>query len=224
MYEMNAIILCGGQGIRLRPLTADIPKPLVPVRGRPIIDFIIEFLRKQDVLDITVAGGYLVEKLEQHFLNDKQVKVIDTGDCDIIDRLKLLLAGDATETLVLYGDTLSDVNLADLISAHHKSKCEATVTVWPLKSSFGVFDLDETSRVTNYEEKPELDKWINIGYFVLSESAIAALGQFKTFEAFLASLTSRHQLHAFKHRGIHITINSRAELEDAENLLASLAD
>ena len=224
MYEMNAIILCGGQGIRLRPLTADIPKPLVPVRGRPIIDLIIEFLRNQNVTDITVAGGYLVEKLEQHFLSDNQVKVIDTGDCDIIDRLKLLLVGDANETLVLYGDTLSDVNLVDLLSAHRKSKCEATVTVWPLKSSFGIFDLDETSRVTQYEEKPELDKWINIGYFVLSKSAISALRQFKTFEEFLASLTSRRQLRAFKHRGMHITINSRAELEEAENLLASSAD
>ena len=142
MNEMNAIILCGGQGIRLRPLTADIPKPLVPVRGRPIIDFIIEFLRNQNVTEITVAGGYLVEKLEQHFSNDMQVKVIDTGDCDIIDRLKSLLAGEANDTLVLYGDTLSDVNLTDLLSAHHESKCEATVTVWPLKSSFGVFDLD----------------------------------------------------------------------------------
>lgn len=214
--EMNAIILCGGQGIRLRPLTADIPKPLVPVRGRPIIDFIVEFLRNQNVTDITLAGGYLVEKLEQHFLGDNHVKVIDTGDCDIIDRLKLLLSGDVTETLVLYGDTLSDVNLTNLLSAHYESKCEATVTVWPLKSSFGIFDLDESSRVVNYEEKPELDKWINIGYFVLSKSAITALAQFKTFEAFLANLTARRELHAFKHRGIHITINSRAELEEAE--------
>ena len=219
MYEMNAIILCGGQGIRLRPLTVDIPKPLVPVRGRPIIDFIIEFLRNQNVTEITVAGGYLVAKLEQHFSSDQSVKVIDTGDCDIVDRLKLLLAGDANETLVLYGDTLSDVNLVDLLSAHRKSKCEATVTVWPLKSSFGVFDLDASSNVTSYAEKPELDKWINIGYFVLSKSAINNLQKFTNFEAFLSDLTSRNQLHAFKHRGIHVTINSRAELEEAESEL-----
>ena len=219
MYEMNAIILCGGQGIRLRPLTADIPKPLVPVRGRPIIDFIIEFLRKQDVLEVTVAGGYLVEKLEQHFVEDNQVKVIDTGDCDIIDRLKLLLTDDTKETLVVYGDTLSDVNLVDLLSAHHKSKCEATVTVWPLKSSFGVFDLDENSHVTNYEEKPELDKWINIGSFVLSKSAINNLQKFTSFEAFLSDLTSRRQLHAFQHRSIQATINSWTELEEAESEL-----
>ena len=219
MYEMNAIILCGGQGIRLRPLTADIPKPLVPVRGRPIIDFIIEFLRMQNVLDITVAGGYLVEKLVQHFHDDEHVKVVDTGDCDIIDRLKLLLAGDATETLVLYGDTLSDVNLVDLLSAHHKSKCEATVTVWPLKSSFGIFDLDASSNMTRYTEKPELDKWINIGYFVLSKSAINNLQKFTSFEAFLSDLTSRRQLHAFQHRSIQATINSWTELEEAESEL-----
>ena len=219
MYEMNAIILCGGQGIRLRPLTEDIPKPLVRVRGRPIIDFIIEFLRNQNVTEITIAGGYLVEKLEQHFVDDNHVKVIDTGDCDIIERLKLLLAGDANETLILYGDTLSDVNLADLLSTHHKSKCEATVTVWPLKSSFGVFDLDASSNVTIYAEKPELDKWINISYSVLSKSAINNLQKFTSFEAFITDLTLHNQLHAFQHRSIQATINSRAELEEAESEL-----
>jgi NDP-sugar pyrophosphorylase family protein len=220
MYEMNAIILCGGQGIRLRPLTVDIPKPLVPVRGRPIIDLIIEFLRNQAVTEITVAGGYLVDKLEQHFEGDQAVKVVDTGDCDIIERLKVLLIDGASETLVAYGDTLSDVNLKELLKAHQSSGREVTVTVWPLKSSFGVFDLDGYSNVTSYAEKPELDKWINIGYFILSQLAIKNLQQFKSFEAFLSDLTLRNQLHAFKHRGIHVTINSRAELEEAENLLA----
>ena len=222
--KINAIVLCGGKGIRLRPLTVDIPKPLVQVRGKPIIDFIIEFLRNQNVTDITVAGGYLVEKLEQHFFIDDQIKVIDTGDCEIIERLKSLLVGGEVNdtTLVLYGDTISDVNITHLISAHRESKCEATVTVYPFKSSFGIFDLDDSSRVTKYEEKPELDKWINIGYFVFSKSAIEALMQFKTMEAFLENLVSRRQLHAFKHRGIHTTVNSIAELEDAENLLASL--
>ena len=219
MYEMNAIILCGGQGIRLRPLTEDIPKPLVHVRGRPIIDFIIEFLRNQNVTEITIAGGYLVEKLEQHFVDDNHVKVIDTGDCDIIERLKLLLTDDTKETLVVYGDTLSDVNLKELVEAHQNSRREVTVTVWPLKSSFGVFDLDASSNVTSYAEKPELDKWINIGYFVLSKSAINNLQKFTSFEAFLSDLTSRRQLHAFQHRSIQATINSWTELEEAESEL-----
>ena len=215
----SAIVLCGGEGIRLRPLTADIPKPLVPVRGKPIVDFIVEFLRNQSVTDITIAGGYLVEKLEQHFKGTEYVNVVDTGNGDIITRLKQLLGTNADEILVLYGDTLSDVNLLALLDAHRLSGCEATVTVWPLKSSFGVFDLDIQSKVVKYQEKPELDKWINIGYFVLSRSAIENLNSFLTFEEFLLDLTSRNQLHAFQHRGLHVTVNSRAELEEAENLL-----
>ena len=220
----SAIVLCGGEGIRLRPLTADIPKPLVPVRGKPIVDFIVEFLRNQGVTDITIAGGYLVEKLEQHFKGTECVNVVDTGNGDIITRLKQLLGTNADETLVLYGDTLSDVNLLALLDAHRLSGCEATVTVWPLKSSFGVFDLDIQSKVVKYQEKPELDKWINIGYFVLSQTAVTRLNAFATFEEFLNDLTLRGQLHAFQHRGIHVTVNSRAELDEAENFLQSDMD
>ena len=218
----RAIVLCGGKGIRLRPLTHDLPKPLIQVRGRPIIDFIVEHLVAQGVQDITLAAGYKAELLVEHFRGSK-VSVVDTGDQDIAKRIRQLDNGAKDDVLVLYGDTLSDVNFAQLIDAHHAAQLPATVTVWPLRSSFGLFSLDGSSRVTKYEEKPVLDRWINIGYFVLSRSALDTVCNADTFEAAIQELVRSKSLNAFAHRGLHVTVNTRSELEEAETSLAGWA-
>ncbi|MFZ9731707.1 MAG: nucleotidyltransferase family protein [Ilumatobacteraceae bacterium] len=218
----RAIVLCGGKGVRLRPLTHDLPKPLIQVRGRPIINFIVDHLISQGVHDITLAAGYKAEMLESHF-RGSNVSVIDTGDQDIAKRIKQLDNGSEGDVLVLYGDTLSDVNFAQLIDSHRSANLPATVTVWPLRSSFGLFSLDETSRVTKYEEKPVLDRWINIGYFVLSRSALDTVCNADSFEAAIQHLVSSKSLNAFPHHGLHVTVNTRSELEEAETALASWA-
>ena len=218
----RAIVLCGGKGIRLRPLTHDLPKPLIQVRGRPIIDFIVEHLVAQGVQDITLAAGYKAELLVEHFRGSK-VSVVDTGDQDIAGRIRQLDNGAKDDVLVLYGDTLSDVNFARLIDSHRAAQLPATVTVWPLRSSFGLFSLDGSSRVTKYEEKPVLDRWINIGYFVLSRSAIDTVCNADTFEVAIQQLVSSKSLNAFAHRGLHVTVNTRSELEEAETSLAGWA-
>ena len=219
----RAIVLCGGQGIRLRPLTNDVPKALVPIHGKPIIDYIVHFLRGQGIDEITIAGGYLVERLMEHF-HGTDIDVIDTGEVDIIERIRALVHQDEESVLVLYGDTLSDVSISQLLAGHQRSGAMASVTVWPLQSNFGLFELDQSDFVTSYQEKPTLDKWINIGYFVLSRSVYSQLSSFTTFESFLSSLTTNGHLHAHRHSGLHVTVNSRSELEDAERLLASLED
>jgi len=218
----RAIVLCGGKGIRLRPLTHDLPKPLIQVRGRPIINFIVDHLVAQGVHDITLAAGYKAEMLERHF-RGSNVKVVDTGDQDIAKRIKQLDNGSNDDVLVLYGDTLSDVNFARLIDSHRVANLPATVIVWLLRSSFGLFSLDESSRVTKYEEKPVLDRWINIGYFLLSRSALDTVCNADTFEAAIQQLVSSKSLNAFPHHGLHVTVNTRSELEEAETSLASWA-
>jgi glucose-1-phosphate cytidylyltransferase len=215
-------VLCGGKGIRLRPLTQDIPKPLIHLRGRPIINFITDHLMAQGVHDITLAAGYKAEMLIDHF-RDSKVQVVDTGDQDIAKRIRQLDRGSTDDVLVLYGDTLSDVNFAQLLDSHRQSGLPATVTVWPLRSSFGLFSLDDSSRVVSYEEKPVLDRWINIGYFVLSRSALDTVCNAGSFEEAIKSLVASSSLNAFPHRGLHVTVNTRSELEEAEASLASWA-
>ena len=216
-----AIVLCGGQGIRLRPLTVDTPKPLIPVAGRPIVDHIIDFLQSHQITDIRLAGGYLVEELQNHFKHT-HLKVHDTGDADIISRIRQLIQPLDEQILVLYGDTLSDVNIQDLLNFSYLQKDKIVVTAWPLRSNFGLFQIDETEHVSQYLEKPSLDFWVNIGYFVIPSSCFELLDEFSTFEALLLHATSRKLLVAYRHRGTHITINTRAELEDAEQQLNQL--
>jgi len=177
-------------------------------------------LISQGVHDITLAAGYKAEMLESHF-RGSNVSVIDTGDQDIAKRIKQLDNGSKDDVLVLYGDTLSDVNFARLIDSHRSANLPATVTVWPLRSSFGLFSLDDSLRVTKYEEKPVLDRWINIGYFVLSRSALDTVCNADTFEAAIQHLVSSKSLNAFPHHGLHVTVNTRSELEEAETALAS---
>lgn len=216
-----AVVLCGGRGIRLRPLTVDTPKPLIPIAGRPIVDYIIDFLKGHEVHDIRVAGGYLVEEIRNHF-RTSHIKVFDTGDVDIISRIQQLTESHDERILVLYGDTLSDVNIPDLLAFSSQHFDKVTVTVWPLRSNFGVFSIDEKSQVTKYFEKPTLDYWINIGYFVIPPAFFQLLKEFSTFEELLSHLTSQKLLVAYRHTGAHITINTRAELEDAEFQLDQL--
>jgi glucose-1-phosphate cytidylyltransferase len=216
---LHAIVLCGGQGVRLRPLTYDVPKPLVQVRGRPIINFIVEHLKTQGVSNITLAAGYKAEMLVEHF-KGSPVRVVDTGDQDIAGRIRQLDDGSTRDLLVVYGDTLSDVDFAKLLDSHRKASLPATVTVWPLRSSFGLFKLDDASRVTNYEEKPVLRRWINIGYFIFSRGALDLVSSSDTFEQALLQLVATKSLNAYAHRGLHVTVNTRAELDDAETALA----
>lgn len=219
LSKVKVIVLCGGKGVRLRPLTYDCPKPLVAVRGRPIIDYIVEHLHRHGLFNITLAGGYKVELLASHF-NGTTVEVVDTGDIDISQRIALLDDGSDSDTLVLYGDTLSDVDISDLLNTHQSAGAVATVTVWPLQSSFGLFSLDENAKVVQYEEKPRLDKWINIGYFVLSREALNTISSAASFQSALETLVAKRHLNAYRHHGFHVTVNTTAELEEAEAALA----
>jgi len=214
-----AIVLCGGRGIRLRPLTIETPKPLIPVAGRPIIDYIVEFLRHYEVKDIRIAGGFLVNELQAHFRNS-DLEVLDTGETDIIGRICLAIRPTDDRVLVLYGDTLSDVDITNLLKFSHSHPDKIIVTVWPLRSSFGIFSIGDEEHVSQYLEKPTLNYWINIGYFVIPSKFFKIIEEFSSFEEFLSQMTTSKLLVAYRHTGKHITINTRAELEDAEYQLS----
>jgi glucose-1-phosphate cytidylyltransferase len=219
---MQAIVLCGGKGMRLRPLTDILPKPLVQVRGRPIVDYIVALLEKHGVTDIIVAAGYKASAFHEHFAEHRSVRVVDTGDVDIILRLIACAPYMRDDFLVLYGDTVSDVNLAEVIAFHNEHSERVTVTAWPLRTQFGLMDVASDGKVTTFLEKPQLDKWINIGHFYFAKEIVDQLKGFSRFEDFLRHLVDAGDLNAYRHTGVHITINTRKELEEAEDDIARL--
>lgn len=220
--KVTALILCGGKGERLRPLTDIVPKPLVQIRGRPLLSHLLDHLKKYAIEDIVIAAGFKAEVIKSFFQEnhlDMKVTIVDSGDADIVERIKSCASHINGDFILLYGDTLANVNLEHLREFHFSHSLKATITVWPLKSTFGLFELDESNDVVIYREKPTLKESINIGFFYMEHEVLSWAQEFSTFVEFLEFLTKERRLKGFVHHGMHLTVNTLRELEDAKEAI-----
>ena len=216
---LEIILLCGGKGERLYPLTNDIPKPLLKIRDKPILSYIIEHLAKYDLQDLIITTGYKAERISdfiQENYSGSGFRVVDSGDVDIINRIQDSMTDVDGDFMVLYGDTIANIKIDELVSFHQSNEKPATMTVWQLRSQFGIVDLGQKDEVQGFQEKPKLDKWINIGYFYFKQELKEMLGEYDSYAEFLNVLVERRLLNAFRHEGIHITVNTLKELSEAE--------
>jgi glucose-1-phosphate cytidylyltransferase len=217
--DATVLILCGGKGERLKPLTESTPKPLVLLKGRPILSYLLDHIKKFQFENIVIAAGYQAEKIHQFFQNNHQdlnVIIVDSGEVDIIDRIKACAPYIKNDFVLMYGDTLADVDLNKLQDFHFSHESKVTITLWPLKSQFGLAEIDCDSNVIRFREKPTLDQWINIGNFYYEHEVLDWLKDFTSYAQFLEFLGKEKKLKGFKHQGVHITVNTLRELEDAE--------
>ena len=205
--RVTALILCGGKGERLRPLTETIPKPLVHVKGRPILSYLLDHIQKFGITDIVIAAGFKAEKIREFFQDHHRglnVTIVDSGDVDIIERIKACAHQLEDDFILFYGDTLADVDLQGLQDFHYAHRAQATITLYPLKSQFGLATLDADANVTRFEEKPTLDRWINIGNFYYPKAAVSWMQDFSSYAAFLEFLGNEKRLKGYRHEGVHI--------------------
>ena len=220
--KITALILCGGKGERLRPLTDSLPKPLVHLRGRPILGYVLDHLKKYGIDDVVIAAGFKAEIIHKFFednYRDMNVKIVTSGDVDIIERIKSCSSQIKDDFILLYGDTLANVNLEHLQEFHFSHSLKATITLWPFKSSFGLFELDQEGNVVNFREKPTLNQSINIGYFYYEQEVFSWLKDFSIYAEFLEFLANQRKLKGFMHQGVHLTVNTLRELEEAEQII-----
>lgn len=170
---MKALILAGGEGRRLRPLTNDRPKPLLEVGGKPIIEWQVMWLKKYGVDSIVVSAGYLKEKLIEHLGTGSRLGIdvnfeienepMGTGGA--IKGAKGSLKGES-RFIVTNGDIITNLDLDKLIAAHAGV---STISLVPLRSPFGIVDTDD-SKVVGFMEKPIIkDYWLNAGVYVMSD-------------------------------------------------------
>jgi len=218
---MIAILLCGGKGERLRPLTLEVPKPMVKIKDKPIISYILNQIRHPKISKVFIAVGYKADIIKDYFSKfflDRNIEIINNGDVDIIERVKSVvnINPNEDEFLLLYGDTISDVNIEKLYDFGTKSNTPGVITIWPLITSFGVVEIDKDNTVVGFKEKPKLDKWINIGYFILKRDILKYLNDFTKFEDFLHYCGENNLLKAYKHEGEHYTVNTIVELDLVE--------
>jgi len=213
----QAILLCGGKGERLRPITKKIPKPLAIIGGETILGHQLKYLNNEGITDFILATGYkseLIEKYVENNFNNLNIKIINSGDVDIMIRLKKCIPYINDDCLVCYGDTLANVDINALYQFHIKNNSKITVTSYQLKSQFGILDIDSKGLVSRFREKPKLDAWINIGYIIINNNILQ--NELDSFKDFISSLARLGHLFSYKHNGLHITVNSLTELKQAE--------
>jgi glucose-1-phosphate cytidylyltransferase len=218
--DLTAILLCGGRGERLRPFTDSMPKALVPLRGRPLLEHLMAGLAADGLRRFAVCVGYKAEAIEDYLKEHSnpawQVSCVDSGDASMCDRILDARRYVPDRGLVCYGDTLANVDLPVLLGEHQNSGALATVTVYPLQSPFGIVRFDESQRVVGLDEKPQLPYWINIGFILLEPAAFDRLRPGTDLVVFLSGLAADGLLHAYTHRGRHLTVNTAGERASAE--------
>jgi glucose-1-phosphate cytidylyltransferase len=223
--NLDVLILCGGKGERLKPITKKIPKPMVEIKGKPILSYILNYLQSQGIKKFHIGTGYKHEIVNEYLSKHKSPGSINTvysGNVDIIQRIKDAGKSIKGDFLVLYGDTISDVNINELISFHKNKNLLATMTVWPMRSQFGLVEFDDDGKVLSFLEKPLLDKYMNIGYFYFKNEILDVMKSYSDWEVFLNDMVEMEILNAYKHNGLHITVNTIEELSLAEKNIDDL--
>ncbi|HEV2395913.1 MAG TPA: nucleotidyltransferase family protein [Candidatus Sulfotelmatobacter sp.] len=220
MRNMTALVLCGGKGERLRPLTSEIPKALAPLRGRPILQHLLTYLAGSGIRKFVLCVGYQATLIEQFVETvrrpDWDIRCMDSGDASMNDRILDACELIPERVLICYGDTLANVDLAALESLHAKSGVPATMTVYPLRSAFGIVEFNENALVTGIVEKPLLPYWVNIGFVLCEPCAFEYMERNSNIVEFCSALSRAGCLAAYKHVGQHVTINTARDLAEAQ--------
>ena len=169
--KMKVVILAGGKGTRIPEYSGSIPKPMVPIGPKPILEHIIDYYIKYGFKDFIIATGYKHQIIKNYYKNKKKnakIKIINTGVETLTGSRLKKLANHLKQTFMLtYGDGLSNINLKKLINFHKKSKKKITLTAVHPPARFGELSISRGA-VTSFKEKPQLQKgWINGGFFVI---------------------------------------------------------
>ena len=158
----KAVILCGGKGTRLRPITQEIPKPLIPIHGKALVEHLIDLFKKYGIKDIVLSVGYKKEKIKEYFGNGQKFGVNisyieESEDVPLGTAGPLKKARDIfKETfIVTNGDELKDINLEEMYDIHKSNKAKITIalTTVPDPSNYGVAELSG-SRILRFIENP----------------------------------------------------------------------
>lgn len=175
---MQAIILAGGKGTRLKPFTVSLPKPLVPVGDYPILEVIIRQLVKQGFKEIVISTGHLAELIQAYCGDGKRWGVSiryvrEEKPLDTAGSLKLV-PGLAENFLVMNGDILTTLDYGDLHRMHVQKGVAATTatTIREVKIDFGVPRVADNGLMDGYTEKPTYTFLVSMGVYVLSRSMV----------------------------------------------------
>ncbi len=178
---MQAIILAGGKGTRLRPYTAFFPKPLMPLGERPILEIVIRQLKKAGFRDIVISTGHLAELIQAYFGKGEKFGVsirYVREETPLNTAGALALIGDLEDDfLVMNGDLLTTLDYVRMFKAHKENKAAVTIGVHERtnKVDYGVIEISKDGTLDNYIEKPTTKYLVSMGINILNRKAVGSI-------------------------------------------------
>jgi len=224
----TAVVLAGGPGIRLKPLTESIPKALVDVGGKPLIQWIIEWLRMNDVRRIVLGVAHLKEKIIDYFGDGSTFDVDITYSVHTVEggtgegfRLAISRYVDEGIFFAMNGDQITDLKLKDLADFHFKHNPIATIAVTNPYCPYGHIKVDEKYDVVGFIEKPFCPYALcNAGIYVFKREILRYLPEKGDVEkSTFPTLTKNGSLKVYPFEGLFITVNTSKDLVEAEEKL-----
>ncbi|MBI2370185.1 MAG: nucleotidyltransferase family protein [Deltaproteobacteria bacterium] len=225
---IKTIILCGGRGSRLRPLTDTVPKPLVPLNGKPILQHNLEYYISRGYRRFVLCLGYrgdLIRDFVSRGSFDAEVEFADAGEqASILERLCHARPMMGKTAFVVYGDTLVSVDLDQMVAEHERHGAAVTITTGDIRSPFGLVTADEAGWARSFEEKPVLTYYI--GQMLLEAAALddvepawLRMPDGEGLVRLLGRLIEEGRVRVHPHRGVQITFNTQQEYRQAEREL-----
>ena len=248
---MKVVILSGGFGTRISEYTAIIPKPMIRIGGKPIIEHIMEIYSKYGHNDFYLALGYKSEIIKEYFYNyeilnsdfkislnnreitpfnetkkDWNINLINTGINTMTGgRLKRLKNFINNETFLLtYGDAVTDLDINEVVKFHRKHGKMVTVTGVRPPARFGELTINDNNEVLEFKEKPNATHgWINGGFFVIEPEFFNYLGKDSCIleKEPLENAAKSNQLVAFLHDGFWHCIDTKRDKDNLEEIIKS---
>jgi NDP-sugar pyrophosphorylase family protein len=223
------LTLVGGRGERLKPYTDSLPKAMVPVNGRPIIEYQVHWMRSQGVTDIVFLTGYMGDKIKAYFGDGSDFGVVahysnedvPLGRGGAIRKGMAVVPPDENPVLVTNGDNITDLELNELQNRHLETNALATMTLTRYPSQYGVVDVGEGHLVEGFVEKGLLPVWINTGIYLFDREIEQMLPEVGDHEdSTFPALARMKRLAALPTDALWLTVDSAKDLREAGEKLA----
>jgi NDP-sugar pyrophosphorylase family protein len=223
LSDLTAVILAGGKGTRLAPYTSVLPKPLMPLGDKAILEIVVGQLERANLRRIVLCVGYLAHLIVAVLQNgaDRAARIeYVREETELGTAGSLRLAPGLVDTfLVLNGDVLTDIDLQQLLSHHRRSRNILTIAAHrrTQQADYGVLRLDGEHRVVEYDEKPEQTFYVSMGVYVLEPAALKFIpdGPFDFPELVHALLAAGEHVGAFPYAGLWLDIGRHEDYQRA---------
>lgn len=224
---MKAVIQCGGKGTRLRPYTMVLPKPLMPIQSKPVLELLIKWLRRNDVREVYITTGYLSHIIKSFCGEGQQwdMKITYTEESEplgTIGPIAMLREQLDSTFMVINGDVLTDLSIGAFAACHANSGAMVTVATAQRETTmdFGLIESVD-GRVTSFREKPSFVNQMSMGIYCMEPSVMKHIPRGVPFgfdDLAYCLLGLGERLQTYQHNGLWLDIGRVEDFQKAQSL------